>query len=1322
MDNNSNCPQNTDSLKLIREGTSQEQRFSPALDPAYAPVDERTVAHRMVFAQAYAIYLKYYNSGNAWEGDWQGFFNKDVSALLAVAAVQDVDNYRSNIKGYFDFLKTRDNQLKDQDLKNNLGYLFSCAGTLAKQLDMLKEGLPGEIPFKVALQNMIQSQLAGKFKWLIAYYKADLLLPASDRLVADTKPGIIILGKETEKFANIYQHGLSKDWTDNAASWAAYTSSIQEDSSVYGSGSTVFERVNHIATHNLFTSILDQFLKAYARTVSEANRALEKTFGASDFFEGEFTSSHPLARLCDVLRKDGFIIQSDTVGELNNILKNSGLYGKIKQNKMQVPTEMLDALEKSYNDSKSENSLKKLNRVALEEFYPRETPKSATFDRHEPHYALFLAFLRLFEFARTEMNTLSGRHLDFYYREILRLREKAAEPGHAHLLVELAKQVNNHEFKKGVLFKAGKDDLGKDAFFANDHDFVANEAKVAALKTVYRHVEEKEGTAESDKHQERLYASPVADSDDGMGAELTSLDKSWHPFHNKMYQDGELSGINMPRAEVGFALASHYLLLAGGTRKITLSFTVSGDISKFTGEHKEDVICQLTSEKDWIEGTVSKFRVESNVPTLEVELSGAHPAVTPYVVKTHGYNFATNLPVLLVKLKHQDEVEYIYSKLQDVVVNQIDLTVGVTGLKTLAVSNDFGPVDTSKPFQPFGASPVEKSALIIGSKEVFQKRLSSALIGLEWLIPPIPYPSAKQVTVNINFLTAGKWLPTSISPISVSSKLLPFKSGTTDIDLIPYIVDKPDLTPNEQYSIASQHGFARLQLTSDFGQSQYQTDLLKYIRKEINTEPVKPVGPTMSELWVDYSASQPINLNSTDADAFNMRNARFFHLTPFGHAEQHPFLNSANKAFLLPQFSFQRDGTSYKSEAEFYIGLTGLKPPQNLALLFQVADGTADPLSEKPKSPIQWSYLRSNEWISLTIEKDEVEDKTDGLLNSGIITFVMPRDASDANTLLPAGMHWIRAAVASGSDAVCRLRRVAAQALKATFTDKGNDPAFPAKALEAGTISKLDQPDAAVKTITQPFATFGGRGKEEPRAFYTRVSERLRHKDRGITLWDYERLILEAFPQIYKAKCLNHMEYGPDESGKVNYRELAPGHVTVVTIPNQQFHNLRDPFRPYTSRGLLDEIKDFLSKRVSCFVTLHVENPLFEEVWVDCKVRLKDGLDETFTVYKLQEAITRFLSPWAFPGGGSPSFGGKIYKSVLINFVEDLPYVDYVTDFQLLHTFNDFKGNPLPAVEKNEVEGSRAVSILVSARRHNIAPINPAVAETPGEKCPCEAI
>ena len=131
---------------------------------------------------------------------------------------------------------------------------------------------------------------------------------------------------------------------------------------------------------------------------------------------------------------------------------------------------------------------------------------------------------------------------------------------------------------------------------------------------------------------------------------------------------------------------------------------------------------------------------------------------------------------------------------------------------------------------------------------------------------------------------------------------------------------------------------------------------------------------------------------------------------------------------------------------------------------------------------------------------------------------------------------------------------------------------------------------------------------------------------------------------------------------------------------------------------------------------LHVKNPAFEEVHVAFRVRLRDGFDETFSVKQLQQAVTRFLSPWAFADGAGPSFGGKIYKSVLINFVEDQPSVDYVTDFQLFHPASG------PA-DRTEVVGTKAVSILVSApaAQHSILVINPAEEEAPHENCPCTA-
>ncbi|MDF2457967.1 MAG: hypothetical protein K0S79_383 [Nitrospira sp.] len=1225
------CSHNIDQSKLVRDGTSQEQRLSAALNPRYAPVDERSPAHGMVFARAYSEFLKYYDSGNVEAGRWEPFFSEDVSVQLAGAAVEDVEYYRQQVKEYAAFLNARQHDTDTAGLRDRVDYLFSSGATLAIGLDRLVEQLPEDIPLRGAVRQLMQSALAPALTRLIAYHKGGETIVDAERPLndgADEKAAPLrLLGVDAVPWSALAASNLSKHWT-GGAEWAAYYGAVAADASVYGSlaGTSVFERVNHLATHNLFTSVFDQLLKAYARTVSEASRALERTL--------------------------------------------------------------------------------------------------TNWDRHEPHYALFLTFLRLFEHVRAEANTLTGRHLDFYYRKILRLEEKAAEPAHAHFLVELAKQADVHELKAGERFKAGKDALGIEAFFANDRDVVVNRAKVAALKTVYRHGNEAVGTgASADQHTGRLYASPVSNSEDGLGAPLTNADQSWHPFHNKIYRDGALSEIRMPQAEVGFAIASHYLWMAEGARTITVHFAVGGSLTALS-DHKNDVLCLLTSEKGWLEKAASEFMLEDGVLRLTVVLSGADPSITPYSAKTHGYGFAANVPILLVKLRHRDDAEYLYAGLEKAVLTGITLDVDVEGLKTLSVSNDFGPVDTSKPFQPFGSQPVNGAGFIVGSKEVFQKSPESAALTLNWQNPPTYYHSQTAGVVStppeigISYLAAGQW--------SAPAGHDQFATSSYALSILPQDIERgaADLSENEPYNVASRSGYVRLMLKGDLGFTQYQTDLANYLAKiepKPASHPGPPIlGPVATAISMTYAARQEIPLHSSSMETYDARTARFFHVGPFGQAEQHPAVLGGSDVHLVPQFDFERDGVSKESQAELYIGVTGLKPPQTLALLFQVADGTADPLSQKPDPHLHWSYLRANEWVAFA--ESDVDDQTGGLLNAGIVTLAVPQDASDTNSLLTGGMHWIRVAVEAQSDAVCRLVMVAAQAVRATFTDSGNDPAFGATALPAGTIGKLDRPTAAVKAITQPFATFGGRGEEAPTAFYTRVSERLRHKDRAIALWDYERLILDAFPQIYRAKCLNHTRYEPTESGSGIYKELAPGHVTVVTIPNQEFQNLRDPLRPYTSLGLLEEIATFLRARLSCFAQVHVRNPQFEEVIVSCRVRLHEGLGESFYATKLREDLTRFLSPWAFPGGGHPSFGGKIYKSVLINFVEEQPYIDYVTDFQLFHVVVDSDGVQQKH-ERQEVEGSKAVSVLVSAPAgtHDVQVINPIAETTPAEKCPCEA-
>jgi Baseplate J-like protein len=902
----------------------------------------------------------------------------------------------------------------------------------------------------------------------------------------------------------------------------------------------------------------------------------------------------------------------------------------------------------------------------------------ASFQRsgHQPHYALFLAFLRLFDYARGEVNTLAQKHLDFYYRRVLQLAERPAVPSQAHVLAELAKHVDSHLLEEGTLLKAGRD-----VQFSLDRDLVANKAAVTELKSLYRH--HNSSPSETLPHLDgRIFASPV-----------TNEGESWHPFAKKTYADGQLTSIDMPPAEIGFAIASHHLWLAEGTRAIEVQVGPPPSTGKGNESSEQvNLRCRLTTQKGWLEKQVNRVDTGHGGIAFRLGIDANDPAITPYDPKVHGYGFDTAQPVLLVTLQHPADAPWSYALLAATPVTSLTLFTGAWGMKTLAVSNDQGPVDAAKPFLAFGSTPTSNSSLVVGSKEAFQKAPTST-----WLVGTLmatPVANGTAPKFSSEYLDGGTWHTLhGVTLAPTSFEFSPFTQPP---------VTTPDLTPNAPYSTTSRGGFIRLKLDRGYGTDTYPVALAAWVAQgSMGNPPTAPVLPQFSSLEMGYDSVQNVNLAApTEATG------RFFHITPFGHAEQH-----AANVPLVPKFVA---GPNEPADGEFYLGVAGLLPPQNLALLFQVADGTANPLAVKPEHHLRWSYLRGNEWAPFPA--DAVNDLTDGLLASGIVTLAVPADATTEHTLMPRGQHWIRIAVASATDAVCRLLGVAAQAARATSRVPEGSPTLTVD-LPGGTISKLEIPDAAVKSISQPYPTFGGRPVEDGHAFATRVSERLRHKDRAITLWDYEHLVLEAFPGIYQARCLNHTLYDPTTCGVGEYRELAPGHVTVVTIPDLAVPNPRDPLRPFTSLGVLGEIERFLSARMSCFAQLHVRNPQFEEVRVALRVRLRAGVDETFHLNRLKQEITEFLSPWAYRAEARPEFNGKVHKSVLVNFIEERPYVDYVSDVQLFRKLPDATTEELFA---ETVVGSRAISILVSApAAHHTVEAIPASAAVSLEDCDC---
>lgn len=1256
-----------DNKLLAYGGTSQSQRLLNALNAIYAQADERAAADLILFAKKYAAYLNYYDATDSVNGDWQPFMNNDAAVIIAGVA----DWRTKDFILYVDYVTSTLQTANDSNAAQNLfKTLFDLVFTLVTNLDNAENKLTNDIPFKDYLNLAIASNLALPFNALWQYYN-DFITSSTNIINEGTDYADALMPVD-----NILYSEHFNPVNLSSASWQLV--SFTAPGITIDTTADIISNINTITTHNLFTGALQSFINGVIKIVSNAP------------------------------------------SYLNDVLENYAL--------------------------------------------------------HQPHYALYLTFLRLFQFAQKKLNNYTQEHLDFYYKDVLRLTNAAAEPDFVHLLFELQKNTNDHILEKGTAFKAGKDASNNDLFYTLTDDVVLHQASVQTLKSLYLN---KTGGGV-------LYASPIANSEDGNGAKLQSADKSWYTFGDS----------SKTKANIGFALASNILYLNEGERTIDITFQCE-NISGVTIADLSGIFSvQLTGKKNWY--TVPSYTpsVSGNSFTLEVKIDGNAPPIIPYSQKIHGGNFTELLPMVQVLLTNYTS----YQKIKSLVIKSIALKVNAT-VKNLSLQNDDGKINAAKPFKIFGEFPESGASFIIGSKEIFQKPLTELVIIISWQLLPVwgslisvmalnegawtsELDDAFQLrTVNIiiqknvsnfgssaslesglssnlfssfesgsvsEFSAASKFSASSkfsdaskLSPLSKFSKDLKSSSSlesgsisasassaialivntnTTIQGLEKIPVAETDFTPTEDYNTTSTESFIKLQLnSSDYSLSTYLSavqDSIKNTSTNITskdngdgstttTYTVKPPGtvplppsPVVQSIAINYTAQETINFGETAGD-FAKRTNFYYHIEPFGFREMHPLITSDALSF-LPVFNAD-DNIPADNGGELWLGLNKANALETFSILFQVADGTANPLQQI--TTINWYYLSNNNWINF--KKADVTDGTNYLTRSGIVLFNIPADATTANTRADNGLLWLKAAADHNTDAVCKLIAVTANAAKATFLQDTSKNIVFTKSLASNIISKAAAADAALKKINQPYSSFDGRISETDDRFYVRVSERLKHKHRAVTAWDYERLVLQNYPQIHKVKCISHTGIITDNSNNKKYSETLPGHVTIVTIPDLMNNTAANTLRPYTSIGLLTEIQNYLQQLNSPFVVsnlnnqqlnrLHVINPQFEEVQFEFSVVFMPNYDATAFSNQLNTDVEQFLTPWAFSSQTDIEFGNTIEKSVVLNFIEEREYVDYVTCF----TMNQIIGRDSLTTQKllPDVEvavASTARSILVS--------------------------
>ncbi|HET6994615.1 MAG TPA: baseplate J/gp47 family protein [Chitinophagaceae bacterium] len=1020
-----------------------------------------------------------------------------------------------------------------------------------------------------------------------------------------------------------------------------------------------------------------------------------------------------------------------------------------------------------------------------DDFFPKENEISQFISRLSsredlpPQIALMVAFLRLMDVLKQDINQLSREHLNFYYQKVLQFQRHKAIAEKANVVFEPANNIAEpFVLPEDLELLAGKAENGSPIIFTTDKELTVSKFQIAKLSSIL--VDE--------LNESRVYAAPKADSADGIASPLPKEGAYWSPFGESQVGKAP-SEKTMIEGKAGFAVASIMFLLREGQRQITLtvdckSYRISHDqfdalrttiaddsimqqlevvrgvffesadelqdaiiaaigAAKFAthsasifdhinhplklvqdADLEKAFVLWATGEKDWLplsNVTISK-QADSQL-RFQIKLDVMDPPIVDFDPVVHKEAVDNTLPMIQVNLNHANTV-YLYEQLRGIKISNVSITLDVKGVTNMALQGDNGPVNPSQPFLPFGPIPAIGSNFYFGSREIFSKNLTGLQIELSWANLPndnlgfqdyykdyTVVPTNNSFTAQFSILDRKKW-KTGATP-----NIFLFRTDTSSggqkllkdiytIDLSLPAFGSIPLPEIKAFDPGLTEGFGRLMLNAPdnaFGHAVFPKEYADRAVIKVTSPgqplPNPPYTPKISHFAVNYTAS----FSFAPSDVPDVNGSQVFHVEPFGLTP----MNDETSGNLLPQFAW----------GSFFIGLNNIIPPQNISILFQMADGGADPDVEVTRDDVKWNYFDRTKWKPFNEAAIQI-DTTFGLQTSGIIEFSMPNDISDHAPFWANGLFWLKAEFYKNPSGSGKIAILLPNAMEATLQKDLAEAGILKEPLAAESISKLINTNPAIKTVRQPFSSFGGSAIEPEFDFNRRVSERLRHKNRAVNLWDYEHLVLEAFPSIYKTKCLPHTGRGI---------EAEPGSVTLLVIPDLRKRNKINPFQPKVSPVIRGQVAEYLRDLKSEFSTVYVDNPKYEQILVEMSVGLLPGFDGNFYGRLLNEELRRFLSPWAYEEGQDIVFGGRIFKSNILSFVEQREYVDYVTNFKLYHidrglgigdmrirdnlveSDQDFIVRPDTIGEEVDFEivASSSRSILVTAADHNITVLSP---------------
>lgn len=893
---------------------------------------------------------------------------------------------------------------------------------------------------------------------------------------------------------------------------------------------------------------------------------------------------------------------------------------------------------------------------------------------HGPQVGLFLAFLEMFSHVQNDLNGLAERHLDFYYRDVLRMAPHPATPDHVNVAFQTAPHAKSLILPKGSALTPAGAGGGNTVVFETDEAVSVDPVTIVAQQALrVRSLRSRGARA----WVTGVAAFPVVPSPDGLGGGSDDPGTAWPLF-------GPEGASPQSEAEIGFAIAASTLAAPSGSRQITVTLDLAGpdgwtlreaiaalrgNLQAMTRHPVTDPFLAnqlaqalritLTSDAD-ILYTVQYVKIAFDPEKSSLTLRLTVPATDPPIAANPKDPLSPDTPVLTVTCM-PNATAYAVTFFAGVRITATRIAVDVTGCTEAAISTTTGVVPLQKPFPPFGAAPEAHAALYVRHPALQHPALRSVGVTLDWQgLPETPeafaanyagYPegfAAANYRVALSLRSQSDWLP--LAPVG---ETLPLFDGTGPRQTLRHRSRFAAPTPGDFIGGTGPNGTPNLRLSllspaKGFGQKVYpevlagfaiaQTAAASALRARVGfpadpgPPPKPPLDPQVTRLALDYSTVQSAQTAEPSDDIC------LFSLTPMGARVDNP------------------DGRliddTYVFDGAYLIGMSGVQPPQPISLYLDLDTTPAQVWSMQDRNrqvTLRWRYFDGTNWCAFA-DADILEDDTMGLRRAGIIKLALPAAAAPG-ARYPGGLHWIAVTAEGDLTGFARLRGIYPNAVRATGRIAGGH-----RRLAANSLSRLQTPQASIKAVLQPQPSFGGRAAEDTIAFRQRVSERLSHKDRAVAPRDYAHLILQAFPQIAQVSVV----------AQDNQR------LDIVVVPHR---TPRGDWHPRVPRWLRMKINAYLAHHIGIEAKrIMVRNASFEAIRVTATVTAARTAPPGL-LGQVSAAINRFIAPWhTKPDAPLPIGTARLDTASLAAMLEDLDGVAAVAGLTAVQMFQSGSG------------------------------------------------